>query len=122
MRIIKNVNKIFCLENLPSGLIFDNPTDPYTFWAEEVVSKTFESFSTFASKSSKSPPTNPPAGWRMGKMQRPSWSCVDFNNLYGDVDLDLKIVLLIFSELDLLLKKFKKQLPSQEVLFINCFL
>jgi len=40
----------------------------------------------------------------------------------GEVDLDLKIVLSTFPKLALLLKKFKKQLPSHEVLIINCFL
>ena len=40
----------------------------------------------------------------------------------GEVDLDLKIVLSTLPKLDLLLKKFKKQLPSQLVLIINCFL
>jgi len=40
----------------------------------------------------------------------------------NDVDIDLKIVLSTFPKLALLLKKFKKQLPSQEVLIINCFL
>ena len=39
---------------------------------EEVVNKTLEFFSRFTSKSSKSPPTNPPAVWRTGKMHLPS--------------------------------------------------
>jgi len=53
--------KFFCFEKVPFGLILDIPTDPYTFWAEEVVNNTLEFFSRFTSNSSKSPPTNPPA-------------------------------------------------------------
>ena len=51
-------------------------------------------------------------------MQRPSKSFFDFNTLNGDVNLDLKIVLFSALEDDLVLKKPKEQLPSQEDLLI----
>ena len=49
---------------------------------------------------------------------------LDFFDIFKDINdgKNLKIVLLTFPKLALLLKKFKKQLPSHEVLIINCFL